>query len=276
MAPSMRRRPGVAVVEMHGVIGSRIREPAYSRLLDSLARSPRYRAVILDINSPGGSAAASDLLYNSVRKMAQRKPVVAYVRGMAASGGYYICCAAHKVIALPTAMVGSIGVIYIQPILEQLLGRVGVEMSVYKSGPLKDMTAFWQRPSDQAADKFQSLINEMFDTFVGVVSQGRSMEEEKVRELATGELYTGRAGHEMGLVDEMGDFDEALVWAAALGKARPRPRWIRPHRSLAERLTGRSDARAAGLASLSGMAGLMSGGLYMLEPSLLSAEHWPD
>jgi protease-4 len=245
-------------------------------MLDSIGRNPRYRAVILDINSPGGSAGASDLLYHAVRKVAQRKPVVAYVRGIGASGGYYLCCAATKVIALPTALVGSIGVIYVQPILEQLLARVGVEMSVYKSGPLKDMTGFWQRPSDQAAEKFQSLIAEMFDTFVGVVAQGRSMEEDKVREIATGEVYTARAGHEMGLVDELGDFDEAVVWAAVLGNARPRPRLVRPRRTLAERLAGRGESRPPGLASLSAdLAGLLAGGMYFLEPSLLSAEHWP-
>ena len=271
-----RRRPGVAVLEIQGVIGSRVREPVYSRLLDAIARSNRFRALVLDINSPGGSASASDLLYHAIKNVAQRKPVVAYVRGIGASGGYYLCCAATKVIALPTALVGSIGVIYVQPILEQLLARVGVEMSVYKSGPLKDMTGFWQRPSDQAAEKFQSLITEMFDTFVGVVSQGRNLTDEQVRELATGEVYTARAGHEIGLVDELAGFDRALALAAELGNARPHPRWIRPHRSLAERFTGRVDARQPGLAALSAdVAGFLSGGLYFLEPSLMSQDHWP-
>ena len=270
-----RRPPGVAVLEIHGVIGSRVREPVYSRMLDAIARSNRFRALVLDINSPGGSASASDLLYHAIKNVAQRKPVVAYVRGIGASGGYYLCCAATKVIALPTALVGSIGVIYVQPILEQLLARVGVEMSVYKSGPLKDMTGFWQRPSDQAAEKFQSLITEMFDTFVGVVSQGRNLTDEQVRDLATGEVYTARAGHEIGLVDELAGFGRALALAAELGNARPRPRWIRPRRSLAERLTGRVDARQPGLAALSAdVAGLLSGGLYFLEPSLMSQEHW--
>ena len=271
-----RRPPGVAVLEIHGVIGSRVREPVYSRMLDAIASSNRFRALVLDINSPGGSASASDLLYHAIKNVAQRKPVVAYVRGIGASGGYYLCCAATKVIALPTALVGSIGVIYVQPILEQLLARVGVEMSVYKSGPLKDMTGFWQRPSDQAAEKFQSLITEMFDTFVGVVSQGRNLTDEQVRELATGEVYTARAGHEIGLVDELAGFGRALALAAELGNTRPRPRWIRPRRSLAERLTGRVDARQPGLAALSAdLAGLLSGGLYFLEPSLMSQEHWP-
>ena len=90
------------------------------------------------------------------------KPVHAYVRGMAVSGGYYLACAATRVYALPTALVGSIGVIYLRPVLEQLLAKVGVEFSVYKSGEFKDMTGFWRAPSDRESEKFQELIKEIF------------------------------------------------------------------------------------------------------------------
>ena len=90
MALGLGKRPGVAVVEIHGIIGGRVRVPVYERLLDSIARSHRYRAVLLDIDSPGGSATGSELLYHSLQKVAQQKPVVAYVRGMGASGGYYL------------------------------------------------------------------------------------------------------------------------------------------------------------------------------------------
>ena len=123
MALPFRGRPGVAVVEVHGVIGGKVGIPVYARLFDSIARSKRYRALLLDIDSPGGSVSGSEVLYYSLQKVADRKPVVAYVRGIGASGGYYLCCAATKVIALPTALVGSIGVIYLRPVLEQLLGR---------------------------------------------------------------------------------------------------------------------------------------------------------
>ena len=96
----------------------------------------------------------------------------AYVRGIGASGGYYLCCAASQVFALPTALVGSIGVIYLRPVLEQLLGRVGVEFSVFKSGKYKDMTGFWRSPTAEESEKFQELINEIYDNFVGVVVKG--------------------------------------------------------------------------------------------------------
>ena len=112
------RGSGVAVVEMHGVIGSQIRPAPYSRIFEGVARNKSYRALLLDIDSPGGSASASESLHRSIERVAEVKPVYAYVRGMGASGGYYLCCAASRVFALPTAMVGSIGVIFLRPVLE--------------------------------------------------------------------------------------------------------------------------------------------------------------
>ncbi|HZA24720.1 MAG TPA: S49 family peptidase, partial [Dehalococcoidia bacterium] len=206
-----------------------------------------------------------------------RKPVVAYVRGIGASGGYYLCCAASKVVALPTALVGSVGVIYVRPVLEQLLSKMGIELSVFNGGRLKDMSGFWRSPTDEESEKFQGLIAEMYDTFVSVVAQGRSMEDEKVRELATGEVYTARRGSELGLVDELGDFDRAMELAGELGGVRPRPRWVRPRRSLSERLFGRMGSRQTGLGLLSPeLQRLLAGGIYYIEPSYLMTDYLGD
>lgn len=277
MAFFSRNRSGVAVVEIHGVIGTRVRDSVYSRLFDSIGRSKKYGALLLDIDSPGGSATGSDLLYHSLIRVGQTKPVVAYVRGLGASGGYYLCCAASRVVALPTALIGSIGVIHVRPILEQLLGKVGVEFSVFKEGRLKDMSGFWRSPTAEEGEKFQSLIAEMYETFVSVVAQGRSMEKERVRELATGELYTARQGHEFGLIDELADFHRALELAAELGNVRPRARWIRPPRSLSVRLTGRGSAQQASLGLLAVEAHrLLTGGIYFLEPSHLLGGGWGE
>jgi len=277
MAFFSRRRSGVAVVEVHGIIGTRIKDSVFSRLFDSIGRSKRYGALLLDIDSPGGTATGSDLLYHSLTRVAETKPVVAYVRGLGASGGYYLCCAASRVVALPTALVGSIGVIHLRPILEQLLGKVGIEFSVFKEGRLKDMSGFWRSPTSEESDKFQSLIAEMYDTFVSVVAQGRSMEQERVRELATGELYTARRAHEFGLIDELGDFHRAMDLAAELGNVRPRPRWVRPHRSLSDRLMARGSARQASLGLLATEAHrLLTGGIYFLEPSYLLGGGWEE
>ena len=264
----IRRRASVAIVEIHGVIGNHVKIPEFSRLIDSVAGNQRLKALLLDIDSPGGSATGSEVLYRAIQRVAEEKPVYAYVRGMGASGGYYLACAASKVYALPTALVGSIGVIYLRPVLEQLLSKVGVDFSVYKSGEFKDMTGFWRSPTDRESEKFQELINEIFDNFVTVVAEGRSLDEAKVREIATGEIMTAQKGIGQGLVDEIGDFKDALEAAAEAGGCKPTPRWIRPSRSLSQRIFARSGfgQRSGGQALIEGLGRMMAGGIYYLEP----------
>ena len=273
----LKRRAGVAVVEIEGIIGARVRVSVYARLFDSIARSERYRALLLDIDSPGGSASGSELLYRSLLRVAERKPVVAYIRGLGASGGYYLGCAASKIVALPTALVGSIGVIYLRPVLEQLLGKAGVEFSVFKGGRLKDMTGFWRGPTVEEGEKFQGLINEIYDNFVAVVAQGRPLDEGQARELATGEVFTARKGKELGLVDELGDFQDALELAARLGDSRPRHIPVRPKRSIGQRMFGGMGNRGSGLSPLAAqLQRLLAGGIYYLEPSYLMSDCWPE
>ena len=270
------RRSGVAVVEIHGVIGNHVRVPAYSRIFESVAKNKKLRAMLLDIDSPGGSATGSEVLYRGIQRVAEEKPVYAYVSGLGASGGYYLACAANRVYALPTALIGSIGVIYLRPILEQLLSKVGVEFSVFKSGEFKDMTGFWRSPTESESEKFQELINEIFDNFVNVVATGRSLEEEKVREIATGEVLTAQRGLGLGLVDQIGDFTDALNALAEAGDAKPAPKWLRPTRSLGQRIFGRSGAayNPGGQALTEGLERLMAGGIYYLEPGHLTGGNY--
>ncbi|MBC8281515.1 MAG: signal peptide peptidase SppA [Chloroflexi bacterium] len=264
----IRRSSSVAVIEIHGVIGSHLKIPEYSRLIDSVATDSRLKALLLDIDSPGGSAAGSEVLHRAIQRVAEVKPVYAYVRGMAASGGYYLACAASKVYALPTALVGSIGVIYLRPVLEQLLTKVGVEFSVYKSGEFKDMTGFWRSPTDRENEKFQELIDEIFNNFVMVVAKGRSLDESNVREVATGEVMTAQHGIGVGLVDEIGDFKDTLEAVARIGNCKPSPKWMRPSRSLSQRLMGRTSfgGQVGGQGLLDGLQRVMAGGIYYLEP----------
>lgn len=265
---SIRRSSNVAVIEIHGVIGSHLKIPEYARLIDSVGADKRLRALLLDIDSPGGSATGSEVLYRAVQRVAETKPVYAYVRGMGASGGYYLACAASKIYALPTALVGSIGVIYLRPVLEQLLAKVGVEFSVYKSGEFKDMTGFWRSPTDREAAKFQELIDEIFDNFVKVVAHGRSLQESAVREVATGEVMTAQRGIGMGLVDVIGDFKDTLEAVAELGGCKPSPKLMRPNRNFAQKIFGRSGmgGHAGSQALVDGLQRIMAGGIYYLEP----------
>ncbi len=271
-----KRRPGIAVIEMHGAIGSAIKEPEYSRLLERVEHNRKIGALVLDIDSPGGSATASDLLYEQVRKVARRKPVVAYVRGLGASGGYYIACGAGSIMASRAALVGSIGVIYLRPILQQLFGKLGVEFSVFKAGRLKDMSGFWRMPTDEESDKFQNLIAQMYDLFVSVVTDSRNLTDEQVRELATGEIYTAREAKELGLIDGEGGFDDAVTEAMRLSGARRRIRYYRPKRAFLDRFGVPGRASVSYLSTLENFATLASGGIYFLEPGMLGDQRRQD
>ena len=266
-----KRKPGIAVVEMHGTIGTAIREPDYTRLFERVRDNRKVGALVLDIDSPGGSATASDLLYENVRRVAERKPVVAYVRGLGASGGYYIACGASHIMASRAALVGSIGVIYLRPILQQLFGKMGVEFSVFKGGRLKDMSGFWRMPTDEEADKFQGLISEMYDLFVSVVSESRRLTDEQTRELATGELYTAAQARELGLIDRTGGFDDAIAEAMRLSGARRRIRHYRPKRPFMARLGMPGRAGGSYLPALESVAGMMGGGIYFIEPGMIGS-----
>ncbi len=268
------RSSGVAVVEMHGTIGNQIRASTYGKILETVARSKAYQALLLDIDSPGGSAAGSEALHRSIERVAESKPVVAYVRGIGASGGYYLCCAASQVYALPTALVGSIGVIYLRPVLEQLLGRAGIEFSIFKGGKYKDMTGFWRSPTPEESEKFQVLIDDIYENFVQVVTKGRSLPEETVRELATGEVMTGLRAVEAGLLDHIGDYTDALEAAALAGGTKPRAKLLQPRRNLSQRLLGRASTEVGAMDGLAGgLQRVLSGGVYYLDPAYLAG--WP-
>ncbi len=230
--------PRIAVVELFGTIGGGLRSYEYVTLLGSLALNPRVRAVVVDIDSPGGLATASYHAYMALSRVAAQKPVVAFVRGMGASGAYLVSCAASKVVAMPSSLVGSIGVISLQPILADLLDRLGVKMNVTKSGRLKDMGAFYREHTQEEREKQQEMSDEFYEDFLAVVAQARGLEKEAVRRLATGEVFSARRAREMGLVDELGDLDRAIDLAAELGRVPRRVERLRPRRTLMQRVTG--------------------------------------
>lgn len=240
------RRPRIAVVELYGALGPSIRGPEYTRTISALAQDPRVRAVVVDVDSPGGSAPVADSIYRALRRLSQRKPTVAFVRGAGLSGGYLIACGARKVVALPTALVGSIGVILVRPVVQQLLDRVGVRMVVTKEGRLKDMFQPFREPTDEEQEKVQALTGEIYEWFVDSVATSRGLDAKKVREYATGEMFSAPKAKEMGLVDELGDWDMALDMASEMGRTPRRVQYIRPRRPLLERLLARGSASMAG------------------------------
>jgi protease IV len=222
----------IAVVEMEGAIGPRLKAGEYVKLLRSIQENDRIRAVVLDVDSPGGSAPASNHLHLAVQSLVKHKPVVAFIRGLGASGAYLFSCPASRIIAIPSSIVGSIGVIAMHPLLYQALDRIGVRMQTTKSDRLKDMGSMFREPTPEEEKKEQELVDDLYEQFLEAVAAGRGLDMATVKALATGEIYTGRKAKELGLVDELGDLDRAIDLAAELGDTARRPVWLRPKKGL--------------------------------------------
>jgi protease-4 len=227
----------IAVTELFGAIGNPAKTTQYIRMLRAIEENKRIRALVIDIDSPGGSAGPSEYLFSSVRKVAKKKPVVAFVRGMGASGAYMVACGASKIVAVPMALVGSIGVISMRPMLYEALDRLGVRMQVTKAGRLKDMFSNFREPTDEEQQKEQGLMDEVYSRFVEMVAEARGMPVERIRELATGEVWTAGQAKAHGLIDELGDLDTAIDLAQSLAQMTERKvMYLRPQRGLRERL----------------------------------------
>jgi len=227
----------IAVVEIDGAIGPKVKANEYAKLLRSIEQNDRVRAVVLDIDSPGGSASGSNYLYLSVQSLARKKPVVAFIRGVGASGAYMLSCPASRVITIPSSIIGSIGVISMRPMVYEALDKVGIQMHVTKSDRLKDMGSMFREPTPEEEAKEKALIDDLYDQFLDIVAEGRHMDKAKVKELATGEIYTGKRSVEVGLADELGDLERAIDVAAELGNAPRKPVWVKPHRGLRDLLS---------------------------------------
>jgi protease-4 len=185
------------------------------------------KAVVLQVESPGGSAAASQEILNELGRL--KKPIVVSMGDVVASGGYYISAKADKIVALPATLTGSIGVISEIPNLKGLFDKLGIEMEVFTGGEYKDMYAGFRELTPEEKAIMQEITDQIYDQFVQVVAEGRKMSVDKVRELATGQLYTGVQAKELGLVDELGGFNEAIDLAASLaGIEKPKVEYYKP------------------------------------------------
>jgi protease-4 len=240
--PGLRRLfpPGhVAILRLYGPIADGARTADWIELVRRLRESRRVPAVVLDIDSPGGSATASDGMFLALERLAARKPLIAAIRGTGASGSYLAAMAARTVVAQPHAIVGSIGVISAGPRLPRLLERLGVTVTEKRAGRLKGMGAPWRDETDEERSKEQAIVDAFYDAFVGRVAKGRHLTDERVRELATGEVWLGEEAREIGLVDEIGDLERAVEIAAKAAGVPARSAPVRLRRPLLERLAGR-------------------------------------
>jgi len=221
----------IAVIPIRGTIvngdssadGSTTGGDDIVRMLDAVIEDKdRFAGVLLELNTGGGAVLASAEMEEAVRRVQKeaKLPVVAWMRDAAASGGYYVSAPADRIIAAPQTFTGSIGVILEYYEFSGLADKYGVTPVVIKSGKLKDIGAPFKKISAEERAVLQSVIDEAFDDFVGVVAKGRGLSEAKVREIADGRIYTGRQGKANGLVDEIGMRREAYAAMAKLVDAK--------------------------------------------------------
>lgn len=192
--------------------------------LRNAAQDKSVKAVLLKIDSGGGSATAAEEVGRELKRFKEKskKPIVATIGDTGASAAYWIAvCASDKVYANATSLTGSIGVYMPYMNVEELYKKIGVSSGKIKSGAHKDMMSMDRPMTDEEKVMLQNIVNEIFDAFVKTVAEGRKMEEIKVRALADGRVYTGMQAKNLGLVDEIGNYYDALACAGELGKIKP-------------------------------------------------------
>jgi len=226
----------MVVVPFRGPIVVETVEP-YAKILRKLKTWNKIKGVIFTINSSGGDAAASEILKSEIVSLGSVKPVYAYVESIAASGGYYVACGASKIYAPPNAIVGSIGVIFIKPVLADLMDRIGLLLEILTEGKHKDMSFPHRKSTPEEKKKMQSLLKDAYERFIEIVSTSRKMSKEQVRNLATGEVFSSQKALELGLIDGLKSYEEVVDELAKKTKVSPkRITEVKPKKPLLARL----------------------------------------
>ncbi len=226
--------PAIAIIRVAGVITSGEGGPfgnagvAFSNDVIADIKKAKadadVKAIVLAVNSPGGGVVASDEIYHALS--GADKPVVVVIGDLGASGGYYISMASDWIIANPSSLVGSVGVISEFPNAEGLMEKVGVDFVVITSGPRKDFGSPYREMTEAEREYWQVIIDETYEGFVEIVAKGRGMTVDEVRRLADGGVYSGRQALELKLIDQLGYEEDAITKAAELGGIAGEPRII--------------------------------------------------
>jgi protease-4 len=223
-----RRSPNkIAVISLRGLISTSVGGNVGESMVDDLrweleqARNDDdVRAVVLEVDSPGGEVTASDMIYNAVVKTRAKKPVVVYMESLAASGGYYVSCGGKYLMANETSITGSIGVIIQTLNYEQLFNKIGLASVVFKSGKFKDMLNGARPITPEERDYIQSFVMKTYDKFLGIVAKERNLPADALRNgIADGRILSGRDALDNKLIDGLGQVEDAYAKAKELGHA---------------------------------------------------------
>jgi protease-4 len=204
-------RPYIARVTIQGLIrGDRDRVQA----LDRLARSSLARAVIIHVDSPGGTTAGSEQLYDSLSRLRDKKPIVIVVDSLAASGAYITALSGDHIVAQQTSLVGSIGVLFQYPNFADLLDKIGVKVEAVKSSPLKASPSGFEPTSPEAKAALDSIVKDSYAWFKNLVQDRRHLSDSELQTVSDGRVFTGHQAIGLKLIDELGDEQAALAWLA--------------------------------------------------------------
>jgi protease-4 len=186
-------------------------------------KDPSIKAIVLRIDSPGGAVAPAQEIYEEVRKAAAKKKVVVSMGSIAASGGYYIASPAAKIVANPGTLTGSIGVIMEIPNIEGLMNKLGIKTEVVKSGRHKDIASVFRGIKKEEREILQNVLNNVHEQFIKAVAEGRKMLHDDVKKIADGRIFTGEQALQAGLIDELGNLEDAVQAAAKLSGIKGEP-----------------------------------------------------
>jgi protease-4 len=210
----------VGVIPIEGIIGNS------GEIIDQInefADSNGIRAVVLRIDTPGGSVAPSQEIYQAVRELRKKKKVVVSMGSVAASGGYLIAVAADRIVANPGTITGSISAVMHYANVEELLKKVGIRSSAIKSGKFKDIGSPVREMTAEERSLIQGIVDDIYDQFVRTVSENRKIPLSKIVRLADGRVFTGRQAKELGLIDDLGGLQDAVLLAGRLSGMKGKP-----------------------------------------------------
>jgi protease-4 len=210
----------VALIRVEGMIVDS-KDTIYE--IKEYVKDPLIKAIVLRIDSPGGAVAPAQEIYEEIKKAVAKKKVIASMGSIAASGGYYIASPATKIIANPGTLTGSIGVIMEIPNLEGLMSKLGIKTEVVKSGEKKDMASVFRGIKKEERAILQKVLDNVHDQFITAVAEGRKMPYEDVKQLADGRIFTGEQALKVGLVDKLGNIEDAVQVAADLSGIKGEP-----------------------------------------------------
>jgi protease IV len=201
----------IARINIEGLIRS---DQGRVEALERLEKS-QADAVVVHINSPGGTTAGSEQLFDSLMRLKAKKPLVVVVEGLAASGGYITAIAADHIVAQQSSLVGSIGVLFQYPNFSELLKTLGVQVEEVKSSPLKAAPNGFEPTSPEAREALDSLVKDSYAWFKGLVKERRGMDDAQLEKISDGRVFTGRQAVDLKLIDELGDEKTAIAWLVA-------------------------------------------------------------